>query len=347
MKVVAHGVHGGPEVLEPDVWPDPAPGPLDVVVQVTACGTNRLDALQRAGHFTLPGFELPHVPGMDIAGEVVAVGRDVAATGSSVAVGDRVVVDPSMSGAADASTYGGRGDLHGDLGVLGANLPGGYAELCLVPASHVHPVPEDVPLDEAASVPTAYATAWHALVEVGQLKPGEILLVHAAAGGVGSALVQLGVLRGVTVLATVRGERKAEWARKLGASAVCDSRETDVGEWARDQTAGRGVDAVIDVVGPALWDQSLRALRPRGRLVFLGNTTGDEVHFSLSQAYSQGIALLGSDAYRPEEFAAMAKLVLGRGIASIVSERHPVDDAAEAHRRLEAGDVLGKQLLVH
>jgi NADPH:quinone reductase-like Zn-dependent oxidoreductase len=343
MKALVHVTHGGPEVLRLVEWPDPVPGPLDVVVRVAACATNRLDVTQRAGWFTIPGFRLPHLAGMDLAGEIAGVGAEV----DGISVGDRVVVDPSMHGVPDGAAYAGRGDLYGDLGVIGANLPGGYAELCLVPASHVHPLAPETSFDEAASIPTAYATAWHALAETGRLEPAEVVLVHAAGSGVASAVIQLAVRLGATVLAsTSGGEAKLAWARQLGAADVCDNQRVDVGAWALERTDGRGVDMVVDLVGPALWEASMQALRPRGRLVYFGNVTGDEVRFSLGFGYSRGLALLGSDAYRPEEFAAMLPVVLGGGFIPLVTERYPLADAAEAHRRLESGTVAGKQILL-
>ena len=342
MKALAFRAHGGPEVLELVELPDPEPGRLDVVVAVKACATNRLDITQRAGWYTIPGFTLPHVAGMDVAGEVVAVGSEV----DGVAVGDRVVIDPSMVDVPEGATYAGRGDRHGDLGVIGANLPGGYAELCLAPASHVHRLPADVGFDEAAAVPTAYATAWHALVEIGRVQPGETVLVHAAGSGVASAAIQLARYLGATVLATAGDAAKLDWARRLGASATCANRETDVAAWALDRTDGQGVDLVVDIVGPALWEASLLALRPRGRLVFLGNVTGDEVSFSLGLAFSKGLALLGSDAYTPTEFATMLPVALGSGFIPLATEHYALADTPEAHRHMESAAVHGKQILL-
>lgn len=342
MKALAHATQGGPEVLDLVSWRDPDPGPLDVVVKVAACATNRLDVTQRAGWFAIPGFELPHIAGMDVAGEVVAVGAEV----DDVAVGARVVVDPCMHGVPDRATYSGMGDLHGDLGVIGANLPGGYAELCLAPASHVHTLPDGVGFEQAAAVPTAYATGWHALVEIGKVQPGEVVLVHAAGSGVASAVIQLAAHFGATVLATAGGETKLEWARRLGAADACDNRQTDVAAWVLERTDGRGADMVVDLVGPALWEASMQALRPRGRLVFFGNVTGDEVRFSLGMGFVKGIAMLGSDAYLPSEFTAMLPVALGGDMVSLVTEVYPLADGAAAHRRMEAGEVIGKQILL-
>jgi 2-desacetyl-2-hydroxyethyl bacteriochlorophyllide A dehydrogenase len=341
VKAVVQRGFGGPEVLEVVELPDPEPGPLDVVVRVRACATNRLDVVQRAGWFTLPGFALPHVPGLDIAGEVAAVGSSV----SAVAVGDVVVVDPSMVGVPAGAAYAGAVDPYGDLDIIGATVPGGYAELCLAPASHVHRLPGGADVEAAATVPTAYATAYHALFATGRLQAGETLLVHAAGSGLSSAAIQLAVHAGATVLAT-SSAGKTSWATSLGAADACDNRTVDVASWAMDRTDGRGVDMVFDHVGPALWDASLRSLRPRGRVVFCGNTTGDEVRFSLGAAYHRGIAMLGSDAYSPDELGAVLALVAGGSLRSIVTERYDLAEVAEAHRRLEAGLVTGKQVLV-
>src|SRR5690606_13901324 len=158
----------------------------------------RLDVVQRNGWFTLPGFTLPHIAGMDVAGEVVQLGAGV----EGLREGERVVVDPSLAGAPEGSRYHGMGDHYGELGVIGATVAGGYAERRLVPATHVHRGPDDMPIAQAAAFPPAYRTAWHALFEVGRLQPGETVLVHAAGAGVSVAAIQLAAQRGATVLAT-------------------------------------------------------------------------------------------------------------------------------------------------
>ena len=151
MKAMLYHEAGGPEVLQYVDVPDPEPGPGDVVIDVAATALNRLDVVQRNGWFQMPGFTYPHIAGMDVAGTVAAVGTEVA----GVAVGDRVVVDPSLAGVADNSKLAGKGDLFGELGVIGATVDGGYAEQCLVPASHVYPVPDTMSLEHAATFPPA------------------------------------------------------------------------------------------------------------------------------------------------------------------------------------------------
>lgn len=342
MKAVVHTVHGGPEVLELVELPDPEPGPADVVIRVEAAALNRLDVIHRAGYFTLPGFSLPHVAGMDVAGTVVSVGDDV----DGVSVGDRVVVDPSMAGAPPTSRYAGMGDLYGELGVIGATLPGGYAELCLAPATHVYPVPDSMDAAVAATFPTAWLTAGHALFDVAGVSIGETVLVHAAGSGVSVAGIQLAKRAGATVLATAGTEDKLEKAAALGADHVLNNRTGDVTAWAREITEGRGVDVVFDHVGTALFGPSIFALGVGGRLVSCGNTSGDTGTIpSLGHLFHSGIKILGSDPYRPEEFGPLWRLFAQGGFEAPIEAELPLADAAEAQRRLEDSAHFGKLVL--
>ncbi len=342
MKAAVYSEHGGPEVLTYSDVPDPEPWPADVIVRVAASALNRLDLVQRNGWFTLDGFSLPHIAGMDVAGTVVAIGSDV----DSVSIGQRVVVDPSMAEVSGSSKYSGMGDLYGTFGVIGANLDGGYADLCLAPASHVYPVPESVSLPEAASLPTVFATAWHALVDVAKIQAGETLLIHAAGSGVSSIGIQIAKKAGATVLATAGTDEKLEWAERMGADHVLNSRTGDVTGFAKEATDGRGVDLVFDHLGPALWEQSVFALRPRGRLVFCGNTTGNEVSVNLSYAYHFGIQFLGSDPYRHDEFPRILEAAWSGGYESIVDSQYPLSEAAVAQERMAQSGFMGKILLI-
>ncbi|NNE11704.1 MAG: alcohol dehydrogenase catalytic domain-containing protein, partial [Ilumatobacter sp.] len=157
MKAVLYHEAGGPDVLRYTEVADPEPGPVDVVVDVAATALNRLDVVQRNGWYQMPGFTLPHIAGMDVAGVVSAVGDDV----TDVEVGDRVVIDPSLAGVDERSKLAGMDDLYGELGIIGATVDGGYAERCLAPASHVYAVPDELSLEHAATFPTAYLTAAH------------------------------------------------------------------------------------------------------------------------------------------------------------------------------------------
>lgn len=344
MRAIQYSEHGGPDVLRVVDLPDPEPGRLDVVVRVEACALNRLDVVQRNGWFTLEGFDLPHVPGMDVAGTVVATGNDV--DPARVRVGDRVVVDPSLAGVAEGSVLAGRGDLHGPLGVIGANADGGYAELCLAPASHVYPVPDPMPIEHAATFPTCHLTASHALFDVAGLSPGETVMIHAAGSGVSVAAIQLATRAGATVLATAGSQPKLDAALEIGADHVLNNRTGDVVGWAREVTDGRGVDLVFDHVGAALFEPSLFSLAIGGRLVTCGNTSGDEATIpSLGHLFHGRISILGSDAYRPDEFGPAWDTFCSGDFSVQIDSEFPLDAAADAHRRLESGDVVGKVLL--
>lgn len=342
MKAVNYDTHGGVEVLKYRDVDDPEPGPVDVIVGVEACALNRLDLVQRAGYYTLPGYTLPHTAGMDVAGTVLHVGADV----TDVAVGDRVVVDPSLAGVDARSKLAGMGDLYGELGVIGGTVAGGYAERCLAPASHVYPVPAGMRIEQASTFPTCFLTASHALFPVGELVEGETVLIHAAGSGVSVAAIQLAVAAGATVIATAGTQEKLDFAEQLGASHVLNNRTGDVIAWARQVTKGRGVDMVLDHVGAALFGPSLFTLAPKGRLVACGNTTGDQATIpSLGFVFHMGISIRGSDPYPPEEFGPTWDTFCSGGFMSVIHDQYPLADAAAAQARLESNDVIGKFVL--
>jgi NADPH:quinone reductase-like Zn-dependent oxidoreductase len=342
VKAVLYHRAGGPEVLEHGDLPDPTPGKADVVVRVEACALNRLDLLQRGGWYQMPGFTYPHISGMDIAGTVVAIGDAV----TDVAVGDRVVIDPSMAGVAEGSKMAGRGSLFGELGVLGATADGGYAELCLAPASHVYPVPDDMPIEHAATFPTCWLTASHALFTIGKLRAGETVLIHAAGAGVSVAAINLAKHTGATVLATAGTDEKCARALQLGADHVLNNRTGDVAGWAREVTAGAGVNMVLDHVGTALFGPSLFSLGIHGRLVSCGNSSGDQAAIaSLGYLFHSGISIRGSDPYRPEEFGPVWRTFCQQRFPVAIDSEFALADAGAAQDKLASNDFFGKILL--
>ena len=342
MKALLYRQPGGPEVLEYVDVPDPEPGERDVVIDVAATALNHLDVVQRNGWYALPGFTLPHIAGMDVVGTVSAVGTGV----SRVKVGDRVVVDPSMAEVPDGSKLAGRGDLYGDLGVIGGNIDGDYASQCLAPETHVHLIPDSMDWHQAACFPTAFLTAWHALFPVGRLVAGETVMIHAAGSGVSMAGIQLAKHAGAVVLATAGSDEKCERALELGADHVLNNRTGDVTGWVRTVTNGVGVDMVFDHVGPALWAQSMFSLRTRGRLVNCGNTTGDTATIpSLGFMFHMGIQILGSDPYSYEEFAEAWAVYTSSGMRSVIDSVFALADAAEAQAKMMSTNFFGKILL--
>jgi NADPH:quinone reductase-like Zn-dependent oxidoreductase len=327
--------------LEVAEVPDPTVGPDDVLLRVRASALNRLDVLQREGPALIPGFALPHIAGMDVAGEVIEVGNAV----GGVEVGARVLVNPALHCGACEWCMAGDDGYCPDTRVVGGNAPGGFAELLAVPASHVYRIPDGVSYEEAATIPTIWSTAWHGLVATGDLRIGEGVMIHAAGSGVSTAAIQLAKRIGARVIATAGSERKLDYARKLGADVVVDNRAGDIIGVAKEVTGGRGVDMVFDHVGPALFQPSLFALRARGRLVFCGSTTGTDATFNLPYAYHFGIKLLGADPYSYAEFASMLDYYWTAGFEAVIDSEFPLDQIADAQTKMERGDVIGKVLV--
>ena len=342
MKAVVQRGFGGLEALSYEDVPEPEVGPHDVLVRTGAAALNHLDVLQRRGPAMLPGFSLPHIAGMDVAGTVVAVGKEVAAR----AVGDRVLVNPALGCGTCPRCRSGDDGLCGDVRVVGATRPGGYAELCVVPADHVHPLPPHVGFEEAATVPTTYSTAWHALVTVGRLQPGETLVVHGAGSGVTTAAVQLATRLGARVIATSRSDDKLDLARRLGADAVVNTAREDLASACRELDRGRGGRRGPGPRGAgALHPDPLRAAA-RGRLLFAGTTTGNRAEIDLPYAYHFGISILGVDPYAAAEFAEMLDFYWQGGFQPVVDSRFPLAGTPAAQARLESGASAGKILLV-
>lgn len=342
MKAMFYTEAGGSEVLQYADVADPEPGASDVIVDVGATALNRLDVVQRNGWFQMPGFTYPHIAGMDVAGTVSAIGADV----TTVAVGDRVVVDPSLAGVAESSKLAGRGDLYGDLGIIGGTVAGGYAEKCLAPASHVYAVPDGMSIEDAATFPTCYLTAAHAIFTVGELQAGETVMIHAAGSGVSTAAIQLAKDAGATVLATAGTDAKCERALALGADHAVNNRTGDVTGFAREVTQGVGVNMVFDHVGTALFGASLFGIANQGRLVCCGNSSGDEATIpSLGYLFHSGIKIMGSDPYRPEEFGPVWDQFCKGNFEVVIDSEFELADAAQAQDKMLASDFFGKIVL--
>jgi NADPH:quinone reductase-like Zn-dependent oxidoreductase len=242
------------------------------------------------------------------------------------------------------SAYAGGVPMGGDLSQANGKSP---SFIVWAPASHVYPVPDAMPLTHAATFPTTYLTAHHALFATGGLQAGETVLIHAAGSGVSVAGIQLAKHAGATVLATARSDAKCERALTLGADHVCNTVTTDVVGWAREATGGRGVDMVFDHVGTALFGQSLFCLATKGRLVNCGNSSGDEATSpSLGYLYHMGLSILGSDPYRPEEFGPVWQTFCDGGFEVAIDAELPLAEAALAQDKMLASDFFGKILLI-
>lgn len=312
---------GGPEVMHFEEFDPGPPGPGQIRVRNKAIGINFVDVYQRMGQYKL---DLPFVPGNEGAGEVVAVGDGV----SEFKPGDRV----------------------GYTGPVGA-----YAEERLLPAGRAIPLPDGIDDETAAAVMLKGGTAQYLLFETHAVRPGETLLVHAAAGGVGSILVQWATALGARVIATAGSEEKLDLARAAGADVAIDYKAEDWVKAVREATDGRGVDVVYDGVGKATWEGSLDCLRPRGLMVSYGSASGYVTIPNLTILANKGSLYVtrpttGSyhattEALRHSIGMAFDAVLAGK-IKVAIGQRFPLADAAQAHRALESRGTTGSTLLI-
>ena len=318
MRAIQVQETGGPEVLRVQDVPEPRPGEGEVLIRVHAAGVNFADYLARIGAYP-PAGRPPLVPGLEAAGVVEAVGPGVA----SVEVGQRVMAWARAT----------------------------YAELAVAPAWAVYPAPDALSLEEAAAIPIAFGTAWHALVSVARLQPDEWVLVHAAGSGVGSAAVQVARQLGGRVVATAGQDWKLERARELGAAAVADYES--FADAARQATNGRGVDVVLEGVGKATFPGSVRSMATGGRMVIYGSPSGPRVELDTREAITRNLTLYGISVISSPLFPATVESFVREALGwfddgrlrPVVDRVYPLEQAAEAHRRMMDRDHFGKLVL--
>jgi NADPH:quinone reductase-like Zn-dependent oxidoreductase len=341
MRAAYFQEHGGPEVMEVGELPDPSPGRDEVVVRVEAVALNHLDLWVRRG---LPGLdvELPHVGGSDVAGFVEAVGAGVEGWES----GDRVVVNPGLWCGGCEWCARGEHSLCESFRILGEHVAGGAADRVAVPARNLFPLPDEVPYEEAASVPLVFQTAWRALMGRAELRAGETVLVTGASGGVSTAAIQIARLAGARVLAVTSGPENAERVRDLGADLVIDRVEEDFSKAAWQATGRRGVDVALDSVGEAMWQGCVRALAKDGRLVTYGATTGAEGRLDIRRLFWKQVRVMGSTMASRGEFERVMGLVFDGRLQPVVDVVWPLDRVQDAHERLETGEQFGKVVLI-
>ncbi len=340
MKAVRFHRHGGPEVLQYEDVPDPKPSSDEALVRVKACALNHLDLWARNGlpNVTIP---MPHISGSDIAGVVEWVPREE----KELSVGDEVIVNPGMGCGRCDRCLSGRDNQCREYMIIGYGVDGGYAELVRVLRTHLIRKPPAMSFEEAASFPLVFETAYHMLVTKARTGPGDTVLVLAANSGVGSAAVQVAKLLGARVIATAGGVEKMERARGLGADDTVDHYKQDVLAEVKRLTGKRGVDVVIEHVGKATWEGSLKALAKGGRLVTCGATTGADVTTDLRYVYNRELTVYGSYMAGTGELLEVVRLFEGRRLKTVVDSTFPLARAAEAQSRLEGSLHFGKIVL--
>ncbi|MDI5936326.1 NAD(P)H-quinone oxidoreductase [Halomonas kalidii] len=323
MRQIEIARHGGPEVLIDRRAPVPTPGPGEVLIAVEAAGINRPDVLQRLGkHPPPPG--VTDVPGLEVAGKVVALGEQV----HGVALGD-------------------------DVCALLAG--GGYTEYCVAPATQCLPVPRGYSMVEAAALPENYFTVWSNLFQRGNLKAGETLLVHGGTSGIGTTAIQLASYFGAKVIATAGSARKCDECVRLGADRAINYHREDFEQATLEWTAGRGVDMVLDIVGGPYTERNLRSLSVEGRLIQIAFLEGSQITADFRTLMARRLTWTGST-LRPQSLEAKSAIardlrhkiwpLLEAGyVRPLIYTTFPITQAAQAHALMESGAHIGKIVL--
>lgn len=340
MKAIVFHEHGDPSVLRYTEVNEPHLRHNEVLVRVHACALNHLDLWVRRGLPSVP-IPLPHIPGSDIAGEVVQVGPEV----HTVHIGQKVLLAPGVTCGKCPACLAGRDNLCRDFTNLGYMIDGGCAEFVRCPDVNCMPYPENLDWVHAAAVPLVFLTAWHMLVNRAQLRPGDTALIIGAGSGVGSAAIQIAKYFGAYVISTAGTDEKLAKAKEIGADEVIHHHIMPIAKEVRRLTNNRGVDVVFEHVGSATWQESVKSLALGGRLVTCGCTTGYDAKIDLRFLFTRQLSILGSYMGSKDELRTVLRLVaLGR-LKPVVDKVWPLHDCMHAHIYLEHGKQFGKVVL--
>jgi NADPH2:quinone reductase len=323
MRAIQIDKPGGPEVLQPAERPRPEPRPHEILVKIAAAGVNRPDVLQRMGLYTVPP-DASDLPGLEIAGEVVACGSAV----TRWKVGDKVC----------ALTHG-----------------GGYAEFCVTPEVQALPVPKGLSMAEAASLPETFFTVWSNVFDRGRLAPGETLLVQGGTSGIGVTAIQMAVAMGNRVFATAGTDEKCAACVQLGAEQAFNYKTADFVAGVKAATGGKGVDVILDMAAGDFVPKELKALADDGRLVFIAFLRGPKTELDVNELMRRRLTVTGSTLRpRPVEFkGAIARnlrekiwpLIEAGKIKPVIYKTFPLAQATEAHKLMESSQHIGKIVL--
>ena len=342
MKAVIINKHGGPEVLEyVGDFPDPNVGDNEVLVSIKARSLNRIEIVARNGY---PGLNinLPHVLGPDGSGEVVTTGKNV----KLLKRGDRVVVYPVIVPEEDEFTEKGLDFMSPSWKYVGLHTHGTYAEYVSLPQECLVKIPDTLDFISASSLPTAGLTAYHGLKNVASLSAGDTFFVWGATGGVGVFAIQIAKHLGAKVVAATSKESKKQKLYDIGADFVVNSESDDVAAKVKEFTGGRGVDVVLDYVGPATFQKSFDMLKKGGKILLCGQLTGRETNFSIHMTYFKHISILGFYLGAKQEMEEFVHLVSAGKIKPIIHDTMKLKDMQSAHRIMEKSEHFGKIVII-
>jgi len=316
MKAIRIHEDGGPDVLRFEDAPEPEPREGEVLVELRAASLNHLDVWVRKG---MPSVPKPRILGADGAGVIAGTG-------------ERVVINPAIIS-------------NGKMHIVGETMDGTHAERIALPRAYLHPIPDGLSFEEAAAFPLVFLTAYRMLVTRARLQQGEWVLIWGIGGGVATAALAVAKALGAHAIVTSSSDEKLERARGLGADAVVNHATGDVVAAVKEQTGG-GAHVIVDDVGDATWKRTLEAARAEARVVVCGATTGPNPPAALHRVWWKQLSILGSSMGTPEDFQGVYDLIAAGKARPVVDRVFPLAEARAAHERLEAGEQLGKIVLV-
>jgi NADPH:quinone reductase-like Zn-dependent oxidoreductase len=340
MKAVAFFEHGSADVLQyHEDFPDPVAGKNEVVIDIEYCGLNHLDIWTRRG-IAGKKIRLPHICGCDIVGTTIR--------------GQRVMIYPGVfcgkcqycrRRRSGRTTNNARENLCSRFAIIGglSDYNGGYAERIAVPQKNVIRLPHGLKSEAAATLAVSYLTAWN-MLQTNGVRRGKTLLVYGASSGVGMATIQLAKALGATVITTVSGNSKHDFAKKLGADYIIDRMRQDIAEKVK-KIVPAGVDIVIDHVGAATWPMSIAVLRQGGRMAVCGMTSGNEATIPIRAFYTKQIVMIGYLLGTRAQLQELINFVMRKRIQPVIDSVLPLQDAKDAQKKMEAGLHAGKILL--
>jgi len=342
MKAAFFQDHGGIENIKVSELDLPSVKSDEILIESKYAGLNHLDLFILEGW---PGLRLkmPHIMGSDGSGVIKEVGDNVTLFKS----GDSVLINPGISCGKCFYCLAGQQNLCPEFVIKGEHIDGTFAEFFTIPEINVVKIPDEISFDIAAAAPLNFLTAWRMIKTRANVQPNEFVFIHGAGGGVSSAAIQIAKIFGAIVITTTSTEEKMKKAKEIGANYVFNYRESsNISSIVYKEITGRkGVDVVIDSVGQATFNTSMRLLKPNGRLVICGATTGPQASLDLRRIFWNQLQIKGSTMSNQKEFREVIKLVIGGKLKPIIDKVFTLDKAAEAEKYLQEGNQFGKVLL--
>lgn len=340
MKAAVFSDFGDESVLQIRELPTPEPGAGQVLIRVHAVGVNHVDLDIRSGVSRLP-IEFPHILGIELAGEIAAIGPDV----QGWSVGDRVAPHYQVSCGSCAPCLRGQQMHCQRLQMFGIQRPGGYAEFVVAEADRLLRIDDSIDYRAAASIQTTYGTAWHCLVTRGRVKAGETIVVSAVGSGVGTAALQIGKLMGARVIVTAGSDAKLQKAMEMGADATINYSTSDVTASLLELTDGRGADMVFEHVGGDVFTRSIAGLAVGGRITVCGGHAGEVVPLDLIELFRTEHEVIGCARATYAELDTVMRLVGDGKLSPVIHQSLPLSEAGEAHGILARRAAFGKVVL--